>query len=75
MIGIFDSSVVMLETQPRDPSMVVLQEFPIGFEALVIVHYKIGGLFFQSEHSIQERWIAIEGLAIGSTLGLHLEDT
>jgi hypothetical protein len=47
MIGIFDGSVVMLEPQPRDSSMVVLEKLSIGIETLVVVHHKVRRLFFQ----------------------------
>jgi hypothetical protein len=41
MIGIFDGSVVMLEPQPRDSSMVVLEKLSIGIETLIVVHHKV----------------------------------
>jgi hypothetical protein len=74
MVGVFHRTMVMLQTQPGDSAVVVLDEFAIGFEALIFVHDKILVAFFDIQHPIQERSAALDLLAIGATLGFHLQD-
>jgi hypothetical protein len=75
MIGIFDCSVVVLETEPGDTTVVVLEEFSVGFEALVIVQGKVWGLFFDGKHTVEEGWKAFDRQTVGAALGFHLEDS
>jgi len=54
MVGVFDRAMVVHEPQPGDPSVVILEKFPIGFEALLVVHHELRRLLFQSQHLIEE---------------------
>ena len=74
MVSILDGAVVMLETEPGDSAVVVLEEFAVGFEALVIVHGKVWGLFFDRKHAIQEGREAFDRQSVGAALGFHLKD-
>ena len=75
MVSILDGAVVMLETEPGDSAVVVLEEFAVGFKALVIVHGKVWGLFFDGEHAIQEGREALDRQSVGAALGFHLKDS
>jgi len=74
MVSILDGAVVMLKTEPGDSAVVVLEEFAVGFKALVIVHGKVWGLFFDGEHAIQEGREALDRQSVGAALGFHLKD-
>jgi hypothetical protein len=75
MVGILDRAVVVLQTQPRDPAMVILHELAVGLEALLLVHDKVRSSFLEIEHLVEKSWESINGLSVWSTLGLHLENS
>lgn len=75
MIRVLDGTVIMLEAEPRDSAMVVLDEFAVGFEALVFVHDKVFVPLFDFQHAVEERRVPLDLLSIGTTLSFHLQNS
>jgi hypothetical protein len=74
VVGIFDGSVVVFQSKPRDPSVIKLNKFAVRLEALVFGHHKFGVIFFDVEHRVQKRGETIWTGAIWSAIGFHLEN-
>lgn len=74
MVCVLNRTMVMLQSQPRDSSVVILHEFAVGLEALILVHDEILVAFLDIQHPVQEGSVALDLLAVGATLSFHLQD-